>query len=234
MRYFDKSDSRAGRDMDGGGGSQHRVHGLGVRYSANRNEGGDNSHRIHGFGRNTDEFNAVTSFDKYNHRRGIGGLGTAADITDTIDFEDGSQTVYYSDGGWIQYDANGNAVDTSYSAPEPYTYTGDAGNVIDRIQGTVTISTTASDVATAAANAARLPSTNSIKLPGGVSQATIDAALNKIIQAGGNAAGNWIARNVGGNTVLYRNNTAGGFGTLNVQSLLLPGILLLLILKGKK
>jgi hypothetical protein len=51
------------------------------------------------------------------------------------------------------------------------------------------------------------------------------AQQNQLLQQLGQRAGNWIARQVGGSTVLYKQNS--GIGTLDIKSLLLPAALIL-------
>jgi len=70
----------------------------------------------------------------------------------------------------------------------------------------------------------------SVNIPGVLSNPTVKNILDKLAQSGGQ----WVARQVGGNTILTRQN--GGIGTMNIKSLLLPAAIiagLFILGKGK-
>lgn len=159
-------------------------------------------------------------------QRVLRGLGDASETDVTYDDGTGDTTTYYDDGSNITYDTDGNIVD-QYSPPgvtpiestpvaAPSTFFGPDGSY----------DTSTNDFPSWLSQeqaAGSMP--NSISLPPGVTSAT----AQKIIQGLGTDFGTWIARTVGGQTILTRS------GTFNIQSLLIPGALILgLILFSSK
>lgn len=130
----------------------------------------------------------------------------AANAGDTVFLPDGTQidkltgSVTLSNGQ--QFDSTGGII----TQPD--------GTIINKAANTVT--TPDGVVYTGA---------NQIALPFGITDAQVAAFTAKL----GATAGQWIAKQVGGQTVLY-NQSAGGLGTLNIQNLLLPAALLIGVL----
>lgn len=55
----------------------------------------------------------------------------------------------------------------------------------------------------------------------GVAQSTINKIANQLTAQAGSAAGRWLSKQIGGSTVLYRQNS-GQIGTMDIKKLLLP------------
>jgi hypothetical protein len=77
-------------------------------------------------------------------------------------------------------------------------------------------------------------SPSTITIPGIISDSAAASIAANLSASIGTAAGKWLAKKVGGNTVLYRQQ-AGGIGTFNIQNLLLPGAVIFgLVMLSKK
>lgn len=129
------------------------------------------------------------------------GVELSHGLGDIVTLPDGTR-VNTADGSVIlgngeQFDSSGQIV----TLPD--------GTIVNKIAGTVTTT-----------DGVEYKGANQIKLPFGITQTQVDAFTAKL----GQQAGNWIAKQVGGSTVFYRQN--GGIGQLDIKSLLVPGAIL--------
>jgi len=133
----------------------------------------------------------------FNTYQGLSGLN-GGDITDTIYDEIGGYTTFFSDGSQVYTDPGGGSVETF--TPENAAVS--AANAI------------------AVANGGTITQSGSFVFPG-----MTPAQQNALIAKLGTAAGNWIAQKVGGSTIITRQG--GGFGTMDIKGLLIPGAIVL-------
>ncbi len=176
------------------------------------------------------------------HAMGLRGLGQ--DFTSLFDSSLADPGATAVDSGGQTVDTQGNVIDNingTLTTPDGTVYDS-YGNIIDNTAGTLT--TPAGTVYNAqgeivlpdgtrvdqANNTIITPDgvthTNQITLPLGLTSAQIQQAAVRIAAQTGTPVGQWLARTIGGNTVLYR-NPQGGIGTFNVSSMLLPAAILL-------
>lgn len=123
------------------------------------------------------------------------GLGDIITLPDGTRINTADNSVILANGE--QFDSTG----TIITLPD--------GTIVNKAAGTVTTT-----------DGVEYKGANQIKLPFGITQAQVDSFTAKL----GQQAGNWIARQVGGSTVLYRQN--GGIGSMDIKSLLVPGAIL--------
>jgi len=122
------------------------------------------------------------------------------------------------DGTVTTYDAQGNIIGTVVKA---------TGEPLATAKTQVTMPKTA----TAADYAARLIADPNIefKISDVANSPAVKNAMDALLKQGGA----WVAKQIGGNTVLYKNNQ-GGIGTMNIKSLLIPAaIVAALVFAGK-
>lgn len=168
-----------------------------------------------------------------------------ADVIDTIDdSETGTEYTYFDDGSVYATDADGNVSEiTPPNAAGASTTTNPADTSIftggtptttpNPLPDQIIIPVSAGDSpAVIAARIAAATSSNpsaKIVLPTGIT----DAAVNSILATLATTAGRYAAQVIGGSTILTRQG--GGIGTLNIQSLLVPGAIIagIVLLSGK-
>ena len=122
------------------------------------------------------------------------------------------------DGTVTTYDAQGNIIGTVVKA---------TGQPLATAKTQVIMPKTA----TAADYAARLVANPNIefKISDVANSPAVKNAMDALLKQGGQ----WVAKQIGGNTVLYKNNQ-GGIGTMNIKSLLIPAaIVAALVFAGK-
>lgn len=164
-----------------------------------------------------------------------------ATLVDTIENADGGITDFYDDGSWIAYDQNQNVIDyvgaqVTHEPANPsdivrqsdgsYFITDDYGTALYDKNGVFVAYQTA-DVSGRAEQALSdlgVPNEKTadggFKIPGWDSLTT--QQKKQITDKLGQLGGQWLAKQVGGNTVLYR-KPSGGIGQLDIKSLLIPG-----------
>lgn len=162
-------------------------------------------------------------------------------LTEVIDNADGSQTFYYEDSSQIILRADGSS---QYIAPPDGTKY--AVNTVTDAYGITTttfndgsqlfvrpdgIPISLQEAAAYANTIIRQKATTVAQANGGIVNA--DGSINfgniltpaqksQIISQLGNIGGQWLARQVNGQTVFYRGNS-GLLGSLNIKDLLIPG-----------
>lgn len=154
-----------------------------------------------------------------------GGMGDA-DLVDILTDGDGNDVYYYGDGGVIVMDPGGNVLDT-YNNTEA---TG--GGAIDTgSTGTVNPGdpdNTAATIKTKTGVSVQVQNDGSIKLPPNVT----NDVVNQVIAAAAKAGGQWVARQINGQTLLYRSNAGIGTFDLGKSMPLIIGVGALLMMKG--
>lgn len=156
-------------------------------------------------------------------------------LTDTQIDADGNTVYYYSDGTNTVVSPTGGGFNMNYfgSAPGGTDYSIYSGSTptatpnpqTDKVYVPVGQGDTPATIAARVASAQVANPNAQIVLPSGVS----NAAINSILASLAGTAGRYIAQQVGGNTVLYRQNS-GGIGSLNIQQLLIPAAIVAAIM----
>ncbi len=128
---------------------------------------------------------------------GLNGLGDNGDYDFGVDFYDESMVDYYI-----------NSAQDLAQDDAQFTFLDDGG-VVDAYARTVT---TADGI---------VYGDNTVSFLPGVAQSTINNIVAQLTAQAGSAAGRWLSKQVGGSTVLYRQNS-GQIGTMDIKKLLLP------------
>lgn len=152
----------------------------------------------------------------YNWYQGLSGMGDWEDFYDTSDVELNSVL----DAGQIQLD-NGDILDlgtgiASTADGLTYVYGQASSDVTPMADEYVIPSGTPQEVAERAAAAVIANPSANIRLPSGVTSSVLSNVLTKL----GTAAGNYVARQIGGSTLLVRKGN--GIGTQDAKSFLMP------------
>lgn len=137
--------------------------------------------------------------------------------------------------GGITGTTNGNSIDNGDGTITTYDTQGNIISTVDKAsnqplataptQVYMPANATPADYAAVIANDPKIQ----FKVTDALNSPMVKNALDKLATVGGQ----WLAKQVGGNTVLYKNNQ-GGIGTMNIKSLLIPAaIVAALVFAGK-